>query len=193
MAKRTPSEVYTLLTQAGFSGAQAVTMTAIAGAESGWDDASVGDVSLQNATWGPSFGLFQIRTLKAETGRGTVRDINALTGDPAAQARAAYAISQQGRDFTPWTVFTSGKYQQFLGQAQDAAGGAGAGGVLSTINTGLTSSIASGARDLVITGLVVIGGLGLAVLGTARVFGPKIKATTDRVRRDVAGAAKAVL
>lgn len=123
MAKRTPGEVYAALVAAGFPPAQAVTMTAIAGAESGWRDDALGDVGLANATWGPSFGLFQIRTLKRDTGRGTDRDITALTGNLGAQARAAWEISRHGADFTPWTVYRTGRYRDFLGQAQAAAGG----------------------------------------------------------------------
>ena len=122
MAKSLPSDVYAALIAAGFDPVSATTMTAIAGAESGWDDAALGDQALQTASWGPSYGLFQIRTLKADTGRGTDRDINRLAGSPAEQAAAAYQISGGGRDFSPWTAFTSGAYQSFLGAAQAAAG-----------------------------------------------------------------------
>lgn len=113
MTKRTPEEIYAALITAGFPSASAQTMTAIALGESGGDDAAQGDIALQDSTWGPSYGLFQIRTQKAATGTGGVRDIAALAGDIDAQAKAAYEISGQGRDFTPWTVYTSGRYQQF--------------------------------------------------------------------------------
>lgn len=122
MATLTPAQVYQDLTGVGFTPAQATTMVGIAGAESGYRDDAVGDVSLEDNTWGPSYGLFQIRTLKQATGSGGDRDVANLTGDDAAQAKAAYDISQQGRDFTPWTTFTDGAYQKFLPAGSVAAG-----------------------------------------------------------------------
>src|SRR3954452_14054737 len=89
-------------------------MTAIAQAESGGNPAAVGDVGLQNGTWGPSVELFQVRTLKAETGTNHDRDIHHLMGDLHAQVRAAFNISDHGRNFGPWTTFTSGSYHKFL-------------------------------------------------------------------------------
>ena len=121
MGKRTPGEVYQALVAAGWPPQQAVTMTAIAGAESSWRDDALGDTALQNATWGPSFGLFQIRTLKKDTGRGTVRDLTALSGDIGFQAKAAWEISRHGADFSPWTVYRTGRYKDFLGQARAGA------------------------------------------------------------------------
>lgn len=124
MGKRLPGDVYQDLINVGFSPDAATIMVAIAGAESGYDDQIQGDLGLQDANWGPSFGLFQIRTLKAETGSGSNRDITRLAGSDAEQARAAFQISGGGRDFTPWSTFTNGAYQGFLGGAQAAAGGA---------------------------------------------------------------------
>jgi hypothetical protein len=125
MSKRDPGQVYADLVAAGFSPDQATVMTAIAGAESGYDDQILGDLGLQNAMWGPSFGLYQIRTLKADTGSGSYRDITRLASSDAEQAKAAYAISGGGRDFTPWSVFTSGAYQQYLNTARTAAASGG--------------------------------------------------------------------
>lgn len=125
MARRSPGEIYQAARAAGFGMASAITMTAIALAESGGDDAAVGDVGLQDSKWGPSVGLWQVRTLKSDTGRGTDRDIVALQGSVGRQAQAAYAISNRGTNYSPWAVWTSGAYRQFLGQAQ-AAGGASA-------------------------------------------------------------------
>jgi hypothetical protein len=124
VAKLLPGDVYAYLINAGFSPAAAVTMTAIAGGESGYNSTAMGDVGLQDNTWGPSVGLFQIRTLKGDTGRGTVRDIQWLTSDPAHQAAAAYQISGHGANFNPWTVYTTGRYQDFLSQATAGAGAA---------------------------------------------------------------------
>lgn len=105
MARLSMLEIGRLAYDAGVrsqSGLQAA--IAIAMAESGGDPGAVGDVGLQNATWGPSLGLWQVRSLKAETGKGTVRDANRLT-DPAFNARAMYSISKGGKDWGPWSTW----------------------------------------------------------------------------------------
>ncbi len=78
MATLTPSQIYTLLLQGGFGPEEARLMTAIAQAESSRNPGAVGDVALQNSKWGPSVGLFQIRTLNSQTGTGGDRDIERL-------------------------------------------------------------------------------------------------------------------
>jgi hypothetical protein len=142
MTRVAPSTVFSDLLAAGFAAPAATTMVAISGGESGWQDTELGDVNLEDSTWGPSVGLYQIRTLKSQTGTGSDRDINALlpaNSSPAAvatahaaQARAAYDISQRGTNFRPWTVFTSGRYQDFLAQAQGVSGVAASAGVPSS-------------------------------------------------------------
>jgi hypothetical protein len=77
---------------------------AIALAESGGNENAVGDVGLQNAQWGPSLGLWQIRSLKAESGKGTVRDATRLK-DPAFNAKSMFSISNSGKDWGPWTTW----------------------------------------------------------------------------------------
>lgn len=139
MAKKSPSEIYQDLIQVGYSPAAAVVQLAIDLAESGGDDTAVGDVSLENNVWGPSYGFGQVRTVKADTGRGGDRDINWLAASDINQAKAEYDISGGGHNFAPWTTYTSGAYQKFLGQAQSAAAGAGAAGGTATL-TGATSS-----------------------------------------------------
>jgi hypothetical protein len=114
MATLTASQVYTLLLQGGFPPEQARLMTAIAQAESSRNPGAVGDVALQTGTWGPSVGLFQIRTLKAETGTGSDRDIQRLMNNPAEQVKAAMNISGGGRNFRPWSTYTNGAYRKFL-------------------------------------------------------------------------------
>src|SRR5437016_3461076 len=95
---------------AGFRGDTLNTAVAVALAESHGRTGAIGDTTLQNATWGPSVGLWQIRSLNA--GHGTaaersLRDAQANT-DPATNARHAYAISGHGRNFHPWSTYTGG-------------------------------------------------------------------------------------
>ena len=113
MATLTEAEVRRLAEQAGFRGESVDIAQAVARAESGWRTDALGDTTLTNATWGPSVGLFQIRCLWADRGTGRPRDCDALR-DPAFNARAAYAISSQGTNWNPWTVFKTGTYRQFL-------------------------------------------------------------------------------
>lgn len=204
MTRRTPNEVYGDLIGAGFSPAQATTMTAIAGAESGYDDTSVGDVGLETNTWGPSYGLFQVRTLKAQTGSGSDRDIAHLAGSDAAQAKAAYNISHAGADYTPWSVYTSGKYQAFL-PAAAAASSSSTGSpkpfptlgpawlpwnLPSDLGNAAADKLAQtlgGVRAIAIEGMFVVLGLGLLVTGAIMISRP------GRVIRPAARLARAVI
>ena len=108
----TPVQVAQVARAAGFSGAALVVAVAVAGAESGWDPDNIGDELLANQptgdgrTWGPSIGLWQIRSIKEEAGKGTLRDPTQLT-NPAFNARSAFALYKgRGGDFTDWTVYT---------------------------------------------------------------------------------------
>ena len=116
----TPLDIYRAALAAGFDAVSAVRATAIALAESGGRSDARGDLGLQTSTWGPSVGLMQVRSLKAETGRGTARDVTRLD-DPVQNMLAAYEISHGGRDWTPWSTYKNGRWQRFLATAQKAA------------------------------------------------------------------------
>lgn len=183
MARRSVTELYQAARQAGLNPARAVIAAAIALAESSGDDKAVGDVALQNNTWGPSVGAWQIRTLKAETGRGTDRDISALQGNLERQAQAMVHISSAGANWTPWTVYNTGKYQQYLNQANAAAGGdpTAAGGVPNTpqlVQTGLVSETAGKARGLLLKLAFAGAGVALVVVGLYKAVGG-----TDAVKK----------
>jgi hypothetical protein len=120
MANLTPSQLYDLARGAGLSPAAAVTAAAVALGESGGNPAAVGDVGIQTSKWGPSVGLWQIRSLKADQGTGRTRDASKLT-DPAFNARAMAEVSGTGSNWRPWSVFTSGKYRQYLDSVTTAA------------------------------------------------------------------------
>lgn len=100
----------------------AIIATAIAWAESGLDPEAVGDESLIDDTWGPSIGLWQIRSLRADTGTGRPRDRTRLT-DPEFNARAMAAISNNGTYWGPWSVFTNGRYLKHLDAVRAAVEG----------------------------------------------------------------------
>jgi hypothetical protein len=107
---------YQAAQQAGFTGAALLIATAIAGAESAFDPTAVGDIDLQNEKWGPSVGLWQIRSLKnpqAYSYPDNLRDAAKLK-DPIYNAKAAYAISKSGTDFSPWSTFINSAYKGWL-------------------------------------------------------------------------------
>ena len=97
----------------GFTGESLVTAVAVSKAESGFDSDAVGDAGLMDETWAASHGLFQVRCLHAERGTGGVRD-ELANHDPAHNARSAFAISAQGTNFKPWSVFLSGTYRRHV-------------------------------------------------------------------------------
>lgn len=184
MATLSPDQVYALLIQAGFTPAAATTMTAISGAESGWNDKDLGDTTIETSTWGPSYGLFQIRTQKPDTGSGGNRDVQWLAASDLNQAKAAYAISSGGTDFSPWTTYTSGKYQSFLSQATAAAkSGAslvtnGVGSVASTaagVVGDWVAPLIDGAKGIFFTAGFAALGVGLLIGGAFLFVRPQVK------------------
>lgn len=98
----------------GFTPEGAHTMAAIAHQESGHQLDCIGDESLANSKWADSYGVFQIRGLNAETGKGTCRDINSLRTGIRRQAQCAFEISGGGTNFRPWSMYLNGKYKESL-------------------------------------------------------------------------------
>jgi len=119
----TPAQVAAYAKQAGFFGQSAVIAVAVAMGESGLNPSAIGDTALANATWGPSIGLWQIRSLNAEKGKGTNRDATRLT-DPAFNAKSAFEISSGGKNFRPWTIYTTGAYLSHMTLARIAVNNA---------------------------------------------------------------------
>ncbi len=212
MANDSAATLYRAAIAAGFPPDKAQTLTQIELAESGGNERAVGDVGLENATWGPSYGVPQIRTLKSQTGTGSDRDINFLSGGLAAQDKAAYDISKGGTDFSPWSTYGNGAYQRFASTVAAAVGSSGAGsGAVQPVKGGgagpfptfgpswlpwnlpsdagnaAASQIESGARSIVLEAVAVVGGLALIALGAYRLAAPRIKQNEAEARK-VAGA-----
>lgn len=116
MAKYTRQQIIELLRKAGIPEQDIPTMVAIAMAESAGNTGAQGDKQLANSKWGNSVGLFQIRSLRDPSkysGADRFRDAAKLE-DPIYNAKAAWAISKEGTDFTPWTTFNEGTYQKYM-------------------------------------------------------------------------------
>ena len=115
-------DLMTLLYRKGFKGKALDTAFAVSLAESGGRAGAIGDVGLQTAKWGPSIGLFQIRSLKHWNnydGKGSKdpwRDGHRLP-QTGFNAEAAIHKSIHGTNWSPWATFTSGKFTKFLADA----------------------------------------------------------------------------
>lgn len=110
MARLTIDQALSVATSGGFRGGALITAVAVAKAESGLRTDEMGDTSIQTAKWGPSVGLWQIRSLKAQKGTGGTRDADALLS-ALHNARSAFSISAGGLNWLPWTVYKTGAYK----------------------------------------------------------------------------------
>jgi murein DD-endopeptidase MepM/ murein hydrolase activator NlpD len=138
----------------GFSGKSLRTAYAISIAESGGRSNAVGDVKLQDAKWGPSIGLFQIRSLKDwKKYNDPFRDAKRLP-DPGYNTQAALKKSHQGSNWKPWSTYTGGAYLKHLAEAETMAAKAGVGGPNETVNlpSNINSSAGMSTQGITITG-----------------------------------------
>lgn len=117
----------------GFRGKSLKTAFAVALAESGGRPSAVGDIDLQDKKWGPSYGIFQIRSLKNwknHDGKGSSdpwRNAEKLK-DPRFNIEAAWVKSSKGKKWELWSTYTSGKFTKYLDDADRIAAKAGIGG-----------------------------------------------------------------
>lgn len=122
---------------AGFTPAQAVIAVAVSGAETGGWTRFLGDYGLHGGAGGPywpcggqpgpcSIGYWQINqcahqpTLAKMAGTSNPCAIQTWLLDPQNCARAAYAVSGGGADWTPWTTYVKGYYKAYLQEASAA-------------------------------------------------------------------------
>lgn len=112
-------QVVALAESAGLDPGSARVAAAIAKAESGLRTDALGDTTITTATWGPSVGLWQVRSLKAERGTGGTRDATRLT-NASFNARSMATISNHGRNFAPWSTYKNGAYKKHLTEALNA-------------------------------------------------------------------------
>lgn len=105
---------------AGFSGSALAKAVAIALAESSGNPNAHNKVPPDN-----SYGLWQINMLGS---LGPARrkqfglSSNSELFNPNTNARAAYAIAGGGKNFRPWSTYTSGAYLRYMSRANKAAG-----------------------------------------------------------------------
>ncbi len=112
-----------LLAEAGFHGHGLDVAVAVAQAESGGHTMSH---NTNAGTGDNSYGLFQINMLgslgPARMRQYHLKSYNDLF-DPRVNARVAYEMSDHGTNFQPWTTYTRGTYEQYLGHDIQVNGG----------------------------------------------------------------------
>ena len=98
------NKVKELLGYAGFKGSAIKEASQIIGAESARRPGAMGDKELQDSKWGPSIGLFQIRSLR-DPGKynDPMRNDNYLD-DPVFNVMAGYEKSKGGTNWNAWTT-----------------------------------------------------------------------------------------
>lgn len=147
-----PGQIYALARDAGFDRGRAITMTAIALAESGGDS----DATNVNKNGSVDTGLWQINS---------IHGIGGNLKDPRTNARAAKTVyDKQG--YGAWVVFNNNTYQRHLGDALDASSkteGASLADVLKAIPvaagtlTGVAGQVAGQVADNVTDPLQAVG------------------------------------
>jgi hypothetical protein len=122
VAQLTDQQIARHVIDAGFVGDDRAVGVAIVLAESSGRTDARGDVGLMTDKWGPSIGLFQIRSLHVEKGTGGTRDELANL-DPFTNARHARTIFLEAGGWRPWSTFLHDTYLQFLDRGRAAVSG----------------------------------------------------------------------
>jgi len=117
-----PRDIAQVAGGAGFVGDDLVTAVAVARAESGGHPSAI---NTKNANGSTDYGLWQINSVHIGSGFDPAR-----YRDPAYNALWAYRVFEAaGKQWSPWTVYKTGKYREFLPMAQAAVEDLGAGAV----------------------------------------------------------------
>jgi hypothetical protein len=79
---------------------------------------AVGDLDKMDAKWGPSVSHFQVRALRNPAIWGPLDRVRVaeLLRNPVYATKAAFLISKDGVDFTPWSAFKSNAYLPHVGK-----------------------------------------------------------------------------
>jgi hypothetical protein len=105
----------------GFRGKALSTAFAVSLAESQGRPNAIGDVKLEDSKWGPSVGLFQIRSLKDwKKWNDPDRDASRLQS-PTYNIKAAWDKSNHGTNWSAWSTYTGGEFSKYLYDAQVTA------------------------------------------------------------------------
>lgn len=122
MPQLTDQQIAEFAAAAGFTGSDLDTAVAVALAESGGISDRLGDVGIQDATYGPSVGLWQIRSVNPGYGNAfdQAHRNHEQNLDPATNAENAYAL-QQLKGWKEWSTWKDGLHEPFLDRARTAS------------------------------------------------------------------------
>jgi hypothetical protein len=125
MAQLSDQEIAQLAANAGWSGPDLEMAVAVALAESDGITDRLGDQAIQTAKYGPSVGLWQIRTVNpGHQGWFDKLHNNYQDNlDPVTNSQNAHAIFDR-YGWVKWGSYTDGRYKEFLERARLATGGA---------------------------------------------------------------------
>lgn len=113
----TPYEIFGYVSK-WFPQEEWVTAIAVCLAESSGYTESLGDLLLVDAVYGPSVGLFQVRSFKNPGASGRDRT---LLLDPDVNVKFAYEL-WKNKGWKPWGAYTSESYLKTLSKANIAVG-----------------------------------------------------------------------
>ncbi|WP_010693237.1 transglycosylase SLT domain-containing protein [Saccharopolyspora spinosa] len=119
MSELTAEQIAQHAYDAGFRGKALTTSVAVALAESSGNPRSHNPTPPDD-----SYGLWQVNMLGdmgPERRKQFGLDSNKDLFNPDENAKAAYAISNQGKSFDPWSTYTNGAYKKHLDEAEAAA------------------------------------------------------------------------
>lgn len=120
MTVLTPKQIVGYAAQAGFTGDMLVTATAVALAESQGSTTAYNPETAAGTPYGSgSRGLWQIY------GYAHPNYNNNTLYDPLTNARAAFAISSSGHNFSPWSTYMNGAYVAEMALARTGLGSNG--------------------------------------------------------------------
>jgi hypothetical protein len=114
-------ELVEVLYNAGFRSDRLVQAFAVAKAESSGRTKAYNPPS--NKTGDDSYGIFQINmigNLGPDRRERYQLERNEDLFDPARNAEVAFKMSNKGKDWGAWTTYTSGKYKQYVKDAEKA-------------------------------------------------------------------------
>jgi hypothetical protein len=145
-----PQYVRNIAHDAGFNGDSEITAVAISIAEN--DTSDPARVSPPNHDGSRDYGLWQINSSHFGENLGNIGAASVILNknnvtDPKINGRAAYVISKNGTDFSPWTTYKSGKYKVHMAEAQATQKPGNP--VSDYFNQGNTTGITSGVSDAV--------------------------------------------
>ena len=104
----------------GMRGDDLVALASVAECESGRRPEAVGDTTITTKTYGPSYGVMQVRSLNAAKGTGAPRDAEALRGSVEHQMWAAVEV-WRSQGMRAWTCALKGWHKPALEPARAAA------------------------------------------------------------------------